>query len=319
MNGYNGYNNYNNNGYTPYNSYPGSPTPQQGGYPGYQHNGGQGYQQQGFNARYYGGGSPYGAPVRPIIPNLKNNAVYYAIFLPLLALFLESFAISKYLGVLLWALVLVFERIAVYGDAKALAAQNRCPESMKTLAAIAPIVYVFRRNQLFSRGVSQFVAFCITAALAIFQNGFVKSLYASPQTFIEMTKGRPVYSLSLEDDSRNTDTIGDKLDSYVNEQDWSYNRFKNKSTVIVTGVFSPDAPDGYKDKDVTFTFTYDFDGYNIKSVSLSLDKCELSGSELDDDECKKLAKELFEQWDNKVSDDESSSDAEQNDSDLKYA
>lgn len=299
-----------------YNSQQGYPPPQQQGYPPPQ----QGYYQGGNNyyGNYYGGypqggyaprqqGVMYGGFRKPIV-QLNNSAINYAIFLPLLAIFLENFTISIYLGVFLWVLVLIIERVAVYSDAKALVQENKLPDSMKTIAAIAPIVYVFKRNQLFSRGIGQFAAFCVTALIAIFSNGFVRSLYASPQSFIELTQQKSVYTIDLEKDTKNTDLIGDRLDSYVSAQDWSYNSFGKESTVILSGTFNSDTPEGYGDKDIKIYFKYNFDGYNIKSMDLSLDKCEVAGEELDDEELKKLCDGLFNDWDLKEDETDSSSE-----------
>lgn len=294
-----------------------------GGYPGYQGGGRQGgysgspngYQsypppQQGspynpymrsgygYNTASYGGGSF----VKRNIPIIPNNAVNYVVFLPFLALFLENFAVNMMLGILLWVLVVFFMRFAAYQDAKAAVEKNILQESAKTVAMISPAVYIFMRCRALERGTGRFVFICAAILAALFMNGFTSSFRMNPQSFVEYAKSRYLSEIGLYNDLDNFEenyVVSERADIFLDAQDWSYSEFDGKKCIILTGKFSANAPEEYKGKELELRFDSNFDGYNIKTMTLNVSECAVDEEELSNKETEELAKGIFHDWEDK--------------------
>ncbi|MCR5815260.1 MAG: hypothetical protein K6F91_00085 [Ruminococcus sp.] len=317
---YPGSGNYNNqqNGFYPGN---GNYNNQQGGYypGGYNQQGGYygGQPQNGFTPNAGGYNSPYGAnpyaqsgyynrstgfngrAMTRNLPAIPGAPINYMIFLPLFGLFMENFAPSIVLGFLLWGLVMIFLRVAAYRDAKAAVEKDILRDSVKTVAVLAPIVYLFMRSQAMSRGFGKFIALCLTAAIAIFTNGFTQSVRMTPQSFIETAKSRYLSELDVFEKVENVNEnymLADRVDSFMTETDWSYSEFGGKKCVVLKGKFKNSAPDDYKGKELMVKLKSNFDGYNIKSLHFVFDECEIDGEAVKGDDKDKLVKGLTHDW-----------------------
>ncbi|MBR6337083.1 MAG: hypothetical protein IKR76_05055 [Ruminococcus sp.] len=256
------------------------------------------YAQSGYYNRNTGYGSGGGFAVRnlPIIPDAPIN---YMIFLPLFGLFLENFAASLPLGILLWGLVMIFLRVAAYRDAKRAIEKNILQSSATTVAVLAPIVYLFMRCQGLGKGMGRFIALCITAAIALFTNGFTQSMRTNTQSFIEIARSRYLSELSVVEKVEKVDEnymLDDRVKIFIDEPDWSYSEFGGKKCVILKGTFNDLAPEDYKGKETELKLKSNFDGYNIKSMSFKFDECTLDGKEVTGKDKEKLIKGLTHDW-----------------------
>ena len=255
------------------------------------------YARSGFvrNDRVgFGGG--YAVRNLPIIPNAPIN---YMIFLPLFGLFLENFAPSLPIGILLWGLVIIFLRIAAYTDAKRAVEKNIVQDSAKTVAVLAPAVYLYMRCQGLSRGIGKFIALCVTLIIALFGNGFTQSARMNSRSFIAAAQSVYLSQLNVFDDLDNYQEnyiLGERVDYYIDNADWNYSEFGGKKCVIIKGTLNDEAPDDYKDAKIEIKLLSNFDGYNIKSLKFTFDECEVDGEELEDDDKEKFVKGLTHDW-----------------------
>ena len=297
----------------------------QGGYAQGGYNGGyqQGapytspYMQQGYNSPRYGNGG--GSFVRRNLLAIPNNAINYIIFLPFLGLFLENFAVSLPLGVLLWGLVIIFMRIAAYNDAKEAIDKNILADSAKTVALISPVVYIFMRCRALSRGMGRFIFVCFAVAAAVFTNGFVRSMTMKPQSFVEYAQTRYLTEVGIFDkidDPNENYVLSDRADIFIDKQDWSYSEFKGKKCVILTGMINSSAPEEYRNKEIEIKIETNFDGYNIKTMRFDMDECSLDDEELEEDESEKLVKGLFHDWSAPEGSSDSSDDSSDKNNDI---
>ena len=254
------------------------------------------YAQSGYYSRPV---SFTGSAITRNLPVIPNGAVNYMVFLPLLGLFLENFAPALPLGVLLWGMVMIFMRVAAYKDSKNAVEKNVLRDSAKTVAVLAPVVYMFMRCQGLGRGLGRFIAVALTSALALFWNGFTESFKMSPESFIVSAQTRYLSDLGVYEKVDNYEEnymLGDRVDAFVKDADWSYSEFGGDKCVILTGSLNEHVPDEYKGKEIEIKLRSNFDGYNVKLMQFEFYDCELDGDEIKGDDKDDFVEGFTHDW-----------------------
>ncbi len=253
-----------------------------------------------YNIPPFTGGQ--GVPVYYRPPDdIRNNYITYLTVLPFAALFLENFTGNIYLGVLLWVLVVFMMRFAAYKDACIMVEKYILQDSAKTIAVISPVVYVFFRCQALNRGMMRVVAVAAAVFCALAYNGFTRSFQTSPKYFVAHAQSRYLSELSLFDKITDPDQnymVSDRVDAFfkADDVDWSYTEFGNDPCVILTGTLNDCAPAKYKNKSAEIKLSYNYDGYNIKTVEVTITEIKIDDTPLDEKERIEFAKGLFHDW-----------------------
>lgn len=227
------------------------------------------------------------------LPKIRNGAMWYVAILPLLALYLENYAVNKWLGILVWAFVLISCPIICYRDMKALEKLEPDAKSLKTAAIVCPIVYMYKRCRLLKQSSIMAVFFTIFSLYALLQNGFALSLRVDDDTFINQVRYNYVANLdelSAIGGGESLNIIGEQIDAFINEEEAEYTVFDDGDLHYITASGSCNY-NGVSGCDLEIVFVIDYDGYAF--TSLTLDSVAVSGQELDDEAERQLLEEIF--------------------------
>lgn len=232
----------------------------------------------------------------------ENGIIWFICFLPLIGLFLENYATSKYVGIFLWTLIIILMPICCFADLKKLTKAGYNTQSLKKWIWLSP-VYVFNRERLTGRDVNKSImlGFFIIAAIAL--NGFTQSIRTNGDSLTESLKNTPVsYLDNFSGSSQNI--IGTQIENYLGDSaKWTNEKHKNYYVISVSGK---------KDNDkITIDFKIKYDGY--VSSGLSVSEIKLNGKKLTGDEYKALLRKIFipETIENKSDGSQASSDSSQ--------
>lgn len=224
------------------------------------------------------------------LPKIRNGAVWYVAILPALAMFLEAFAVNKYLGFLLWGFVLIASPIICYYDMKTLEKYGVDVHAFKKYIFLIPVIYIYTRCRILRQSNTKAVMYVVFAVFALFGNGFTRSLQMTNQDFIDNVKQN--YVVNLEDFSGQTsmNVIGTQIKSFVkgNEVKYKIETKDNLRYVTASGVCSYDKKDNQK---IDIIFELNYDGYAFKSFKV--DSILINGEKLNDEKKEKLMKEIF--------------------------
>lgn len=220
------------------------------------------------------------------LPKIRNGAMWYVALLPALAIFLENYAINKWLGMLVWGFVLVACPIICYRDALKLINMGIGRSSMKTAAVLCPVAYMFMRCKALRQSSTKAVMFIIFTGFAIMGNGFTVSLNMDDNAFIERVKYN--YVINLEELSTETsfNMIGEQLNAYITEDEAKYEISTEGDLRYITAK----GTDG-SGKALEIVFAVDYDGFAFKSYSV--DSISLDGQKLSDIEKQELLEKIF--------------------------
>lgn len=225
---------------------------------------------------------------------ISNSRIWYAALLPIISLFIELYASSLILGLLVWSLCIIMSITACLLDRKYLSELGVDVTPLNPVLAVIPPIYMFRRAALVGDRPSAGAVCIITIAYALMFNGFTKASGLKDKDFIDQVRYNSWISISgLErnkDAMRTSDMIGDTLDSYAKNKlgeasvEWSAD--KNSSDVMITAQT--------EDGSMKIEFYFTFDGYvcqktEVRSVTLygSVYKDEKAAEKLE-----KMLKEL---------------------------
>lgn len=241
------------------------------------------------------------------LPKIRNGAAWYVCVLPALAGFLESYAINKWLGMMLWAFVLIACPVICYKDQKNLERMGIYMPPMKKTAVFFPIAYQFQRCKVLRQSNLKAVLFAAFTGFALIGNGFTVSLGMDDSAFIDRVKYNYVANLDDFSGDSTFNIIGKQLDAfsvkdsvkYVIETDGDWHYVTSKGTFDDAGKNTP----------FEITFGLEYDGYAFKSFEI--EAVSVGGKKIAGDERKKFLNKIF--IETKAEDD--SSNAEVNSSD----
>ena len=227
------------------------------------------------------------------LPKIRNGAMWYVAILPALALYLESYAINKWLGIMIWAFVLISCPVICYRDMRTLEKMGLNTEGLKTVSIVCPLLYMYKRCRLLKQSSIIAVFFTIFTVYAIIQNGFAVSLRVDDQTFINQVKYNYVVNLDEFSDitgNSSANIIGEQIDAFINEGEAKYNVSADGDLRYITVSGSCDY-NGVSGTELEIVFIIDYDGYAFKS--LKLDLVSVSGQILEGEKRQELLDEIF--------------------------
>lgn len=214
----------------------------------------------------------------------EGGGLWFVVLLPLIGLALQSFAVSKWAGLYLWAMMIAALFISTLLDYKCVVKNH--PETdfspIKKWIWLAP-VYVFKREKLL--GHETYKAFLLGGLMiaAISMNNFMTSTKITAEDMPEMIEDTPVSV--LDNFSGNSpDYIGDRLSLWLGEE---YESECTKEGDTFTAVFSGI----HEGKQASVEIEVVHDGFVYKSVKVST--ITMDGKKLEDDDFKDTLKEIF--------------------------
>lgn len=227
------------------------------------------------------------------LPRLRNGAMWYVAILPALGLYLENYALNKWLGILIWAFVLIVGRIICFRDMKRLEKLGYPVEGIKTLSAVFPLIYMYKRCRLLKQSNIIAVFFTIFTVYAVIDNGFTLSLQIDDQTFTDQVKYSYVINLEGYSDISGDvsyNIVGEQIDAFINEEEAEYKVSAEGDLRYITVSGSCDY-NGEENAALEIVFVIDYDGYAFKSFRT--DSVTVSGKALEDEEKWELLDEIL--------------------------
>lgn len=234
-----------------------------------------------------------GAPVQKN-PAVRSGLVWYAALLPVLGLFFENYSVNKYLGFLIWILVLVLRPVCCYADYRILSKKGvfRDESPKAALITLLPTVYCFRRCFALRHNTAMAVICIMCLSYGILGNGFIGGMRVNDDTIFSAVKGQSVRSLKETREINENDDFSEAVERNAPGAEWSIVTDGDKRTVSVKGQLTG------TDEQFTLEFVVIHDGYTY--LEYKLDKVLKDGEELTGDDRKDLLKRVLAPGDNKT-------------------
>lgn len=218
------------------------------------------------------------------LPKIKvpGGYILYALFLPVIGLFLERYAYSAKVAIMLWVLVIILMPVSCMLDKKMLEEREINTITLGKTYLFPPL-YIYKR-QILIRGEAAICVACVVLLLgAAISNGFVKGLRITDKVAPEIVQSS--YFTSLDNFSGSTNyTIGDCISSYSeSEVRWGSEKTDYGFEVTVSGT--------HDDKEFEFVFHLEFDGFTYHDFYIS--QITEGGEELDKDGRSRVLDDCF--------------------------
>ena len=223
------------------------------------------------------------------LPKIRNGRLWYIILLPVLGLFLESFATNKWIGLALWLTIILLSIFVCIRDEKAL--RSFGVSHLKLYKArFFPPLYIYRRLVATRQSKFPFGLFITILIFATINNGFVTGLTMNDESFIQLVQINYVSSISQFEDYDSTEMIEDRLEDFAIEDTlkWSYAEDDKHKYVTVTGLCNYDNKSSQR---FEIVFRMKFDGYTITKTDITHVK--FSGKELNGEDKEKFLHKVF--------------------------
>ncbi len=222
-----------------------------------------------------------GAMPKPKI-KVKNGYMLYALFLPVIGLFLERYAVSALVAIILWSLILILMPVVLLTDKKNLNKENVNTETLGNSFLLPPL-YIFKRQALVGGETMLCVASVTLIIGAILTNGFIKGLRINTTNVNEMVPNSSV--TQLDNFSGNTKyTIDECVKAYSSTD-------VNWSTEKKVYGFEITAQGKHSSKDFTIIIKLEFDGFTYHDFRIT--DVKINGESLDTDGKKDFYKAVF--------------------------
>lgn len=221
----------------------------------------------------------------PHKPNVPSGYLLYAVFLPIIGLFLERYADSAVAAIILWVLVVVLIPVCCALDKRALEKHGVNTASLGNTFIFAP-VYIYKRQSLIDGESMLCVAFVTLLVGAALTNGFVKGLRLDVQSVDQMIQNTAVTQL---DNFSGTSiyTISQCVQGYSqSEVSWSTTKQSYGFQTIVSG--------SHDSKEFSITIELEFDGFTYQGFKIAA--VSVDGKELDKDGKKDFLNECFVEY-----------------------
>ena len=239
------------------------------------------YQPQPIPEQYY---TPAEKPKIPI------GYVLYALALPVIGLFLERYAVSAIVAIIMWVLVLILMPISCALDKKMLVKYDVNTEALGKTYLSPPLN--IKKRQLIDRGEKMLCVASVTLIIgALLTNGFIKGMRVNSETVEQMIPNTAVTQLSNFSGS-SINTIGECLEAYSSEE------LKWTTTKESYG-FESVAAGKHDDKEFKVTFKLEFDGFAYHDFIIT--DVEIDGKQLEKDERKDFYQACFIDYKKSVS------------------
>jgi hypothetical protein len=216
---------------------------------------------------------------------LQNGIIWFICFLPLLGLYLENYAVSKWVGIFLWTAVVLLMIVCCVLDYRQVERLNSGDAGLSRLKKwvwLAP-VYVFKREKFYMRDTYKSIMLGVFCMAALMLNGFTQGMAVNENSMEDIITNSYVQVLDNFSGSSNN-VIGDMLDSYLGEDtEWSCTKSGDEYTAVCSGTH-----DG---KPVEISFVIEHDGFTYLSCRISQIKTD--GKVLEGDQYKSALAEIF--------------------------
>ncbi|WP_294480301.1 hypothetical protein [uncultured Ruminococcus sp.] len=213
-----------------------------------------------------------------------GGGLWFVALIPLFGIVMESFAVDKYSGAVLWLSVIFMIFFGCHADLKhADDLDDAARQSLKKAVWIPPL-YLYRRDKLRGAGKTKSIVLLILIVAAIFSNGFIQGLTVNENSLMERLDNTPVSVMNFKtsDDEK---TVGKMLEGWFD--DGKYECECTHSGDIYELVYS-----GKRDgKPAEVTVNVEHDGFVFKDITA--EGITIGGEELKDDELKDMQKEIF--------------------------
>ena len=149
-------------------------------------------------------------------PKVPLGYILYVIFLPVIGLFLERYAYSAVVAIILWALIVILMPLCCALDKKML---EKHDVNTVTLGKsfLFPPVYIYKR-QVRVGGESMLCVACITLCIgALLTNGFIKGMRVNTDNVGSIVQNSSISQLNNFSGSSKT-TIGSCVDAYSEKE-----------------------------------------------------------------------------------------------------
>ncbi len=240
----------------------------------------------------------------------RDGAMWYVTILPILACFLENFTLNKWMGVILWGLVLIVTPVLCYIDSKRLKEYGvHDSDNLTIYAIICPVIYMTKRCQLLNQTKTKAVLFSVFTIFAIVLNGFVQGLTMDDNAFIDQVKNSYPINIEGYEDNMSYDNIDKHLSAFFDGDEVSYKIAVDGDKRYITARGKNKKK--YNDKSVEIIFLIDFDGFTTKTFAVY--EIKVGGKALSDNDKNKLLDDILLNADNE-SDDSSKSTQDSSDS-----
>lgn len=250
------------------------------------------YQPYGFN-NY---NNPYAfQPQQPTIPPLlpytgvDNSRVWFAAFVPLLAIFIEIFANTFTLGVLVWVCAAASAIIACINDRRYLKNAGVDVSRISPFLAFIPPIYMMVRKKQTYQANSISVIFIAAFIYALLFNGFTKGLMMDEDDMISQAADNYVQNMAQVSGYDGYNMIYSQLTGYCEELfpnatkfQWSAEKIGDEVQVTA------------ENNRMTAVFIIPFDGYAFGDITVT--SIVVDGEEYNEDDPDKLneiVKEIF--------------------------
>ena len=214
---------------------------------------------------------------------LRSGLVWYAAVLPGIGLFLERFTLNKYLGLLLWGLIIIIRPFCCLADMRIL--EKRGVMSCSRWFALVPTVYYFKRCMRLRHNMAIAVVSMICFGYAVVGNGFTGGLMIDDQRIMNAVRNESIKSVTELKNEKISGSIADAAESALDNAQWSIVSDGDVRTVTVIGT-SKSGNDS-----VSLIFKVTHDGYTF--TGFDLEKVMKNGSEIKDEEREEYLKKLF--------------------------
>lgn len=220
------------------------------------------------------------APIRKI----RNGMIWYAAVLPALGLFLENYALNKYLGMLIWCIVILARPAACLADRHILLSSGAV-KSSPLLLAFFPTVYIFKRCFDLKQNTAVAVVCIISLSYGIIGNGFVVGMSVNDDSIIEYVKGKYAHSVAGTQLEGQPVSFEDAVSKTLDNVKYEITQKGDERTVAVKGKTKEGSDE------ICFIFTVVHDGFTLTEFKLS--EVIKNGTKLEGDERSELLRKLL--------------------------
>ncbi len=219
---------------------------------------------------------------QPVRPKTDNGIIWYICILPLLALFLENYASSKWAGIFLWTAAVVMLIFSCCYDCKKLEKSGLDTTAVRGWVWLAP-VYVFRREKMLGRETYKGIMLTVFCLAALSMNGFVQGMSVNEDSLPEIVANSYVQNLD-NFSGVSSNIIGEQLEEYLGEDiDWDCTKKGDIYTLTCTGK--------HDDKEVVVAFEVKHDGFAFLGCRVS--EIRSAGESLEDEDFKNALLEIM--------------------------
>lgn len=231
------------------------------------------------------------------LPQADNALMWYTALLPFFGIIFELYAASKYLGILLWALIIIVRILVCRQDNKKLIKMGMWQSQSVTPAVFFPVVYMFQRSKILRRTPSVGIVAVLCMFFAFASNGFTTALTYGEDDYIDLVKEYYTsYILDLPQDENYVADPTRSIDALLNlycsansgsdlPQPVEYEYEKTDGKRYVTAKMTKGG------EDISVTFLLDYDGYYYNGMYV--EKAVKGSKEMSDDELDEFLKEAF--------------------------